>query len=213
MNGNTVISISKEQIATLPVVTFQGTISLIDTEQQAVNAIDEIRATSKLVGFDTETKPAFRKGHTNNVALMQVSNGDHSWLFRINKIGISESIRSFLESPEIIKVGLSLKDDFFVMHRSAEFAPAGFIDLQAYVRQFNIADSSLQKIYAILFGYRISKSQRLSNWEANALTPGQQKYASIDAWACLKIYTHLASGTFKPEESPYKVATQDTAAG
>lgn len=202
MNSRTVITISKEQLAEMPVVTYPGTITIIDTPEQAETAIETIMR-SPIVGFDTETRPAFRKGQTNNVALMQVSNGEHCWLFRINKLGLRDAVKRFLECDNVLKVGLSLKDDFFVMHRSAEFEPKNFLDLQAFVKNYMIADASLQKIYGILFGERISKGQRLSNWEADELNDAQQKYASIDAWACLKIYRHLNAGLFIPNESPY----------
>lgn len=186
----------------MPVVSYPGTITIINTPEQAETAIETIMQ-CPIVGFDTETRPAFRKGQTNNVALMQVSNGEHCWLFRINKLGLESAVKRFLECDSVLKVGLSLKDDFFVMHRSAEFEPKNFLDLQAFVKSYMIADASLQKIYGILFGQRISKGQRLSNWEADELNDAQQKYASIDAWACLKIYRHLTAGAFMPEESPY----------
>lgn len=197
-----VVTIAKEQIAPMPVVSYTGNIAIVETEEQAAAALEEIFK-CEIVGFDTETKPTFRKGHPNNVALMQVSDGARCWLFRVNKLGVEGSVKRFLESTQVKKVGLSLKDDFFVMHRSCEFEPAGFIDLQGFVKEFGIADASLQKIFAILFGQRISKGQRLSNWEAAELTAAQQMYASIDAWACLRIYNYLQSGKFVAENSPY----------
>ena len=112
-------------------------------------------------------------------------------------------MRDFMEADDVVKVGLSLRDDFHVLHRIAAFDPQNFIDLQNLVKTFSITDSSLQKIYGILFNGRISKNQRLSNWEAAELSPGQQTYASIDAWACLKIYNYLSDGNFRPQESPY----------
>ena len=108
-----------------------------------------------------------------------------------------------MECEDVVKVGLSLRDDFHVLHRLAPFEPANFVDLQNVVKTFHIADSSLQKIYGIIFNGRISKSQRLSNWEAAQLSPGQLIYASIDAWACLRIYKHLMDGCFDPAESEY----------
>ena len=135
---------------------------------------------------------------------MQISTLDRCFLFRLNKIGISDELKAFLENPGITKIGLSIHDDFNALHRSSEVACKGFIDLQQYVKPFGITDISLQKIYAIIFGERISKSQRLTNWEADTLTPGQQSYAALDAWACLKIYEHLRDGGFHPAESPYR---------
>lgn len=105
-------------------------------------------------------------------------------------------------------MGLSLKDDFHQLHRLREFEPGGFIELQKLVRDYHITDSSLQKIYGIIFGERISKGQRLTNWEAPVLAQSQQAYASLDAYACLKIYNTLKSGLFVPADSPYIVSPQ-----
>lgn len=196
------ISIDKAVIADLPVVVFPGKIEVIDTEEKAERAVAELME-EKVVGFDTETRPSFRKGKVNNVALMQIATAGKCYLFRINILGITPALRMFIEDSAVVKVGLSLKDDFMVMHRSEMFNPAAFIDLQSFVKQYHIVDMSLQRIYAILFGERISKHQRLTNWEAPELTDGQQAYAAIDAWASLRIYNHLNSGLFKPEESRY----------
>ena len=198
------ISISKEQLSSLDRVSFNGKIHVIDTLPKVDKALSELKEASTL-GFDTETRPSFKKGVSHNVALMQISTMDDCYLFRINKIGMPDSLRSFLENEKITKVGLSLKDDFGVIHKGYDANMSGFIDLQKIVPQYNISDASLQKIYAILFGKRISKGQRLSNWEAETLTEAQQEYAAIDAWACLKIYYYLESQTFKPEESKYIV--------
>ena len=137
------------------------------------------------------------------MALIQISTGDCCYLFRINKFGFTPELKEFIEDESITKVGLSLKDDFHVLHKLHNFLPSSFVDLQEMVKDFCIRDCSLQKIYGIIFNERISKSQRLSNWEASLLTPPQQTYASIDAWACIKIYNYLISGKFNPEESRY----------
>lgn len=196
------ISISKEQLSTLPTVEFPGRITVLETVGDARAALRYLRKCGT-VGFDTETKPNFRKGQTNTVSLIQVSTLDHSFLFRLNKLGFFQEMRDFMEADDVVKVGLSLRDDFHVLHRIAAFDPQNFIDLQNLVKTFSITDSSLQKIYGILFNGRISKNQRLSNWEAAELSPEQQTYASIDAWACLKIYNYLSDGNFRPQESPY----------
>ncbi len=196
------ISISKEQLSGLPTVEFPGAITVLENIPHAQEALRYLR-TCQAVGFDTETKPNFRKGQTNTVSLIQISTLDHSFLFRLNKLGFFDELREFMECEDVVKVGLSLRDDFHVLHRLAPFEPANFVDLQNVVKTFHIADSSLQKIYGIIFNGRISKSQRLSNWEAAQLSPGQLIYASIDAWACLRIYKHLMDGCFDPAESEY----------
>lgn len=198
-----VLSINKEQLASLPTVDFQGRIILIDTAAKAHMALRAL-AKEKIVGFDTETRPSFRKGRPHKVALMQIATGHECFLFRLNKIGICAELKAFLEDKDITKIGLSIHDDFNAISRSEEIEPGGFIELQSFVHQYRIADISLQKIYAIIFGGRISKGQRLSNWEADTLTELQMVYAALDAYSCLRIYNFLSSGAFNYSESPYK---------
>ncbi|MDL2215019.1 3'-5' exonuclease domain-containing protein 2, partial [Dysgonomonas sp. OttesenSCG-928-M03] len=144
------------------------------------------------IGFDTETRPSFTKGQTRKIALMQLSTEDTCFLFRLNLIDIPESLIHILVNPKVRKIGLSLKDDFSAIRKRMQLVPENFIELQSYVKKFGIEDNGLQRIYAILFGEKISKGQRLSNWEADILTEAQQKYAALDAWACLQIYNKLA---------------------
>lgn len=197
------ISITKEQLAELPVHTYEGAIRVIDTAEAAHASLREL-AKEKIVGFDTETRPSFRKGCRHQVALMQLSTDSICYLFRLNKIGICAELKQFLENPDIIKVGLSVHDDFNAIRRTEEFEPAGFVDLQSMVKDFDISDCSLTKIYAIIFGERISKGQRLTNWEADELSPAQQAYAALDAKACLRLYKHLASGSFDIVHNPFR---------
>lgn len=198
------ISIPKNIISELPQVTFDGNIYIIDSMSKMSMAVNALRK-EKLVGFDSETRPAFFKGKTNQVALLQISSLEDCFLFRTNKIGIPEKLKQLIEDESIKKIGLSLNNDFNAMGRFADITPRGFIDIQSLVKEYDIVDQSLQRIYAILFGKKISKSQRLSNWEAPTLTPAQQQYAAIDAHACLEIYNYLESGKFNPELSPYIV--------
>ncbi len=198
------IHVSKEQIAQMPTVSYPGHITVIDTVPLAIKAIAYLKE-QPVVGFDTETRPSFRKGHVNSVALIQIATADRCFLFRVNHLGIFQELKDFLEDGNVTKIGLSLRDDFHVLHRIQEFTPGGFVDLQEFVKNYNITDCSLQKIYGILFNQRISKSQRLSNWEADTLTAQQQMYASIDAWACLRIYQYLLAGNFDPAQSEFRV--------
>lgn len=195
----------------MPQASFKGEITLVETPEQANMAVDYLERHS-FVGFDTETKPSFKKGKPNKVALMQLATDERCFLFRLNKLGICDAVVRFLENRNITKIGLSIHDDFNVMHRSSEVNPQSFVELQDYVKNFHIADISLQKVYAIIFGEKISKSQRLTNWEAEELTQPQQAYAATDAWACLRIYRHLSQGLFNPEQSPYRVVNDADAA-
>ena len=183
-------SITKEEIAAFDTEKFMGRIDVVDTPHKVNQAVDYLLRFNKL-GFDTETRPSFKKGNLNSVALIQLSTGDHCFLFRLNRIGFSPSLIRLLSDANIRKIGLSLKDDFTTMSRRMKFIPQGFVDVQKMVSEYDIADTSLQKIYAILFQKKISKSQRLTNWEADELTDAQKKYAALDAWACLRIYEKL----------------------
>lgn len=184
------LTITKQELAELEKVNFEGEIYVIDHPAEVDNAVAYL-STKSALGFDTETKPAFKRGQVNNVALLQLATEDECFLFRLNKIGYPESLEELLCNESVKKIGLSLRDDFAALRKRTGKKPQNFIDLQLFVDKFGIEDNSLQKIYAIIFGKKISKSQRLSNWEAAELTPAQQSYAAIDAWACLKIYNYL----------------------
>lgn len=183
-------TITKEDISAMPKVSFAGTIKVVNTEKEAEQALAYL-CQFPILGIDSETKPSFTKGRSHKVALLQISTDDCCYLFRLNLIGFPVGLVTLLENPEIIKVGLSLKDDFLALHKRVPFTQQSCVELQDYVKPFGIQDKSLQKIYAILFGEKISKSQRLSNWEAETLTPSQQLYAATDAWTCLNIYKLL----------------------
>lgn len=202
------IAIPKAELATLPPARFPGRITVIDSVDKARQALRVLRRAG-VVGFDTETRPSFRRGSVHKVALMQLSTRDHCFLFRLCNMGVSQALCNFLQDPSVTKIGLSVHDDFNVLRRSvADLQPQGFVELQTFVKQFGITDISLQKIYAIVFGQYMSKGQRLTNWEAPQLTEHQQAYAAMDAYACLQIYSYLKAGNFNPADSPYKIEPQ-----
>ena len=185
-------TISKAEIAQLPKVLFEGRIFVVYTEADTEKAVEYLK-TQQIVGVDTETRPSFKRGMTHKVALLQIATTDTCFLFRLNRIGMPESLQNFLMS-DVLKIGLSLKDDFMMLRRRKDVhaEEGNWIELQDYVGRLGIEDRSLQKIYANLFGRKISKSQRLSNWEADSLTESQMRYAATDAWACVEIYNCLA---------------------
>lgn len=195
-------SISKEDLNLLPVETFDGVIELVNTEEDLARVLDLLR-NEPVIGFDTETKPAFTKGRRNKVALLQIATLDTCYLIRLNKIGLPAALTDFFNNSGV-KVGLSIKDDFLMLRgRDKKLDPHGFIELQSFVKDYGIADNSLQKIYAIVFGKKLSKAQRLSNWEADELTQGQQMYAALDALACIRIYRELKDHhPYRPVPSP-----------
>jgi len=183
-------SITKEEVANLPIEEFTGRIIVVQSEKEVMKAVAYL-SSFPLIGFDTETRPAYKKGTVRGVALMQLSTQDTCFLIRLNLVGFPPCLVDLLTDPSIQKIGLSLRDDFLSMNRRMQIDPKGFVDLQQIVPQYGFKDIGLQKIYAILFQKKISKGQRLSNWEADILTEAQKKYAALDAWACLKIYKEL----------------------
>lgn len=181
----------KTFVASLPRYAYTGKIVVIQSESEAIKAV-QVLAKSSILGIDTETRPTFRKGESHKVALLQVANEELCFLFRINEMGFLPCLVQLLSSPNILKVGLSLKDDFMMLRqRDSKFVPAGYIDLQNYVKDMDIEDMSLQKIYANIFHMRISKNAQLSNWEADVLTETQKVYAATDAVTCIQLYKEL----------------------
>ena len=180
----------KSIINSLPLVTFPGKIIVVLNEYEADRAVEYLLSCDVL-GVDTETRPAFRKGNNHKVALLQVSTHDTCFLFRLNRIGVTPAIIRLLENTTVPMVGLSLSNDLLSLHHRADFKPGMFVDLQNEVGRLGIQDQSLQKLYANLFHEKISKRQRLTNWEADALTNRQCLYAATDAWTCIRLYEEI----------------------
>lgn len=179
-------NITKEELDELPLKAFEGNIVLVDDPVKLEAAVEEL-ILQKMIGFDTETKPSFKRGQVNQVALLQLATAEKAYLFRINKIGLPLLLKGVLTHPKVIKVGVAIHDDIKGLQRISPFKPAGFIELQEAVKGFGIQDFSLKKIAGIVLGLRISKSQRLTNWEADELTEAQQCYAATDAWVAFRI--------------------------
>jgi len=180
----------KKKIQTLPCIHFEGRIIVVFTEMETDKAVDYLMQ-QPILGFDTETRPAFKKGQMHQVALLQVATHDTCFLFRLNKTGLTDSVVRLLEDKSITKVGLSLQDDMRALNQRRAFEPGTYVELQKEVKDIGIEDNSLQKIYANLFGKKIAKGQQLSNWEADILSEAQQRYAATDAWACIKIHEEV----------------------
>ena len=199
----------KSIINSLPLVTFPGKIIVVLNEYEADRAVEYLLSCDVL-GVDTETRPAFRKGNNHKVALLQVATRKECFLFRLNHLGLPKSLLRLLSNKQVPMVGLSWHDDPMSLHRREQFEPGWFIDIQDIIGNLGIVDKSLQKLYANLFGEKISKRQRLTNWEADVLTDRQKEYAAIDAWACIKLYDEimnlLATKEYElevvPEEKP-----------
>lgn len=180
----------KKSIAQLPTVTFPGKTVVVMSESEAEKAVDFLLSRD-ILGVDTETRPSFKKGESHMVSLLQVSTSDVCFLFRLNHIGITPAILRLLENKVVPMVGLSLHDDMLSLHKRVAFTPGFFIDLQDLVGELGIEDLSLQKLYANLFHQKISKRQRLTNWDSDVLNDKQKSYAALDAWACINLYKEI----------------------
>ncbi len=204
--------IDKHTINTLPLVSFPGSITVVLSEYEAERAVDYL-LTCDILGVDTETRPAFRRGQNHKVALLQVSTRERCFLFRLNHLGLPKSLIRLLSNKIVPMVGLSWHDDIMSLHRREDFDPGWFIDIQDIIGNLGIEDKSLQKLYANLFGQKISKRQRLTNWEADILTDKQKEYAAIDAWACINLYEEIMRLMTTHDYELVKTTAEDDAAG
>ncbi|MGM9697265.1 MAG: 3'-5' exonuclease [Prevotella sp.] len=195
----------KAKIANLPRAVFSGKIVVVVSESEARRAVDYLLS-QPILGIDTETRPSFRRGTNYKVSLLQVSSHDVCFLFRLNHTKLCEPLKQLLEDEKVMKVGLSLHDDISALKKLEVFKPGNFFDLQKHVGEIGIEDLSLQKIYANLFGEKISKNQRLTNWEADILSEKQKVYAATDAWSCIMIYEELMR---LEETGDYKLIKQE----
>jgi ribonuclease D len=185
-------SIDKEELKELPLGRFSGEIHMIDSMRD-VRKFLPVLLKEEVLGFDTETRPSFKKGKQNPTALLQLSTNFHAFLFRITTLGLPDQLISLFENRDIRKIGAALRDDILDLQKVKSFKPENFIDLQKYVEAFGIENKGLNKLSGIVLGFRISKSQQVSNWEADPLTEAQQVYAATDAWISYRIYKQLQS--------------------
>jgi ribonuclease D len=186
-------NITVEELAEHELSWFKGEIVLVDNLKTFYEVVPRLYGLD-LLGFDTETRPTFKKGKKNVVSLIQLSTGDFACLFRINKIGIPDELADLLSDPSVIKAGVAVHDDIRFLKGVRKFTPDGFIELQTFVKDFGIQSSGLKKLAAIILGFRISKRQQVTDWEAEQLSEAQQIYAATDAWVCHQIYTKLING-------------------
>ena len=199
--NNFVHKIAKDLIHWLPITQFEGDVFVIDKPEQVAEAVAYL-SRQKIVGVDTESRPSFQRGIHYPTALLQMATEERCYLFRLTAIGLPESVTALFSDNRIVKVGLAFRDDLNGLRRLRDFRPRNCIDLQSIVGRYGILDLGLQKIFAICFGKKISKSQQLTNWENVVLTPEQARYASTDAWATLLIYKELMqTQPLSPEEA------------
>lgn len=188
--NNFVHRIAKDLIQWMPVMSFEGEIVVVDHPEQVADAIDYL-SRQTVLGVDTESRPSFTRGVHYPTALVQIATTERAYLFRLTHVGLPKELAAIFANPAICKVGLAFKDDLNGLRRRQDFKPQNCIDLQSIVGKYGILDLGLQKLFAICFGKKISKSQQVTNWENSHLTPEQVRYAATDAWATLLIYNEL----------------------
>ena len=195
--NNFIDKISNEQTALLPAVEFRGEIRIVEHERDIAAACKTL-AEQPVIGFDTETRPSFRPGVTFRVSLLQLSTPTVCYLFRLNKIPLAKPILQLLEDRRVLKIGADVAGDLRSLRQIRHFRDGGFVDLQGIAPEWGIGEESLRKLSALVLGRRVSKAQRLGNWEAATLTDKQQLYAATDAWVCTRIYEQLLRTPKKP---------------
>jgi ribonuclease D len=184
------LSITKDEINKLPLYHFDGNIMLIDTEEDAQKAIDQIKD-EKILGFDTETRPAFKKGQSYNICLLQLATDTHAYIFRLNRLPVMQGLIDILSDASVVKSGVGIQDDVKGLKKLFPFADAGFVDLATEAKKKKIVNFGLRALTAILLDKRLSKSNKISNWEKRELSPAQINYAAFDAVVGFEIYMKL----------------------
>lgn len=189
-------NISNEELVSLPSAHCKGEIYVIDSSEHDLAA--DFLANCTVLGFDTETRPSFKKGVVYPLSLLQLTGGNKTFLFRVDRIKLSNKIVKLFRNKNIVKVGVDINGDIKKLQEIAMFKPAGFVDLQKFAPNYGIAEKSLRKLSAIVLGYKISKAQRLSNWAAKVLTQQQIGYAATDSYISREIYLKLLDSKPSP---------------
>ena len=210
------ITIPPEEIEKLDLVSFPGSIIVIETPGEALDKAVSYLRRQKIIGFDTESRPSFSSDQPHyGVSLLQLSGATKAYLFRIKKCGMPKNLCRLLADPRVVKVGAAVHDDLRGLKRLHGFEPAGFVDLQKIGWEYGIRDKAVKKMASNILGIRISKTQQLSNWEADRLSEPQQRYAATDAWVCREMYLKLLKSEkhpLTPEEllpNPPKTESND----
>ena len=182
--------LTKEEINNLPLRYYSGSIQLLESKKNVVKACDRLQSET-ILGFDTETRPAFKKGQYFLPSLLQLAGLDTVFLFRLNKIGLPRSLKSLLTNHAIVKTGVAVERDVKDLQKISDFNPGNFIDLSDVTRKKELQHHGLRGLAALLLRFRISKSSKISNWDAEMLTAKQVRYAATDAWVSREIYCNL----------------------
>lgn len=191
--------ISKEDINLLPLGSWEGPVVVVQRVDDLEPALARL-ASADLLGFDTETRPAFRKGQSFPPSLLQLATADEVFLFQLNRVGLPGGLLKLLSDPDILKAGVGLDFDLKSLQELRPFQPRGFVDLARVARQKGIRNNGLRGLAAAVCGIRISKSARTTNWANDLLTPQQIRYAATDAWIGRELFLRLDSLPDRPRD-------------
>lgn len=184
-------SISREEMANLPLQRFDGEVRLVATLEDLEQARAALRR-EVVLGFDTETRPAFRKGESYPPALAQLA-GEHAvWIFPLLRMDCSAALAEILSSSNLVKAGIGIAEDLRQLKKAFAFEPQAVVDVGALARGCGIGQTGLRNLAGLVLGVRIPKGRRTSNWAAPRLTPQQIAYAAMDAWAARALFLALS---------------------
>lgn len=184
------VTITAEEINNLPLRTFTGKTSVVSNPDHLGKIVAEIES-QKVVGFDTETRPSFKKGQVFQVSLLQLAIPNKVFLIRLNHTGVTEELARLFANPLVVKAGVGIRDDLKALQKLRMFEPVNCFDLSTLAKQAGLQVESVKKLTALLLGFRISKSAQTSNWEVPTFTQKQIEYAATDAWVCLELFEKL----------------------
>lgn len=174
-------------MAELPIRRYEGQVHLVATSQALTQAMDDIRG-EQVVGFDTETRPAFRKGESHLPCLVQIATTRAAYLFQLQQVDCADALAELLAAPDIVKAGVALAHDLRQLKLLFPFEPASVLELGAIAKRQGMRQTGLRNLAGIFLGFRIPKGTRTSNWAAPRLSAAQINYAATDAWACRELY-------------------------
>ncbi|MFW5893898.1 MAG: 3'-5' exonuclease [Verrucomicrobiota bacterium] len=181
---------SRDEVNECPLRTWDGEISVVSSTEDAESALPELMA-QPVLGFDTETRPAFRKGESYLPALIQFATNDKAWIFQLDLINNDAVLADLLQHPAPLKTGVSIADDIADLRKRSDFQPNGFLDLGTVAEQAGMQTRGLRNLSANLLGFRISKSAQTSNWARPDLTEKQIRYAATDAWVGYLLFQRM----------------------
>lgn len=180
-------NITNEALNELPLGAYEGEVVVVSDQAKASKSLREISRHNRL-GFDTETKPVFVRGRTNKVAVLQLATPERVYVFRLTETGLTTEMKELFENPDILKIGVAIRDDVKALQLLKKFNAQGFVELTTLTKSVGFEVEGVKKLTALILGFRISKSAQTSNWEAPNLEEKQITYAATDAWVCLRMY-------------------------